>query len=542
MKSKIFFIGAALAVTALLSASCKDFLQEDPKGRLASDTFFATQNDIDMSLTSMYRLISNANYAPDPNGWAYCGDDMTTHWGSNKGRFAEVDGFYASNDSDVTNGGNSVWRTRYNVIKCANWILANVEKAETSEAEINIAKGQAHYWRAASYLYLVQAYGPIPMVLSTENDNFETELSSIEAVYEQIVKDLTDAETELPEKFSGSPRRQNGVDLFVNQAGAKATLAGVYMAMAGYPLNKGTAYYTLAASKAKEVIDGVNSGKYAYALEKEFKFVYAMDHNYSKEVLIGATYMNQDGSWTQPSMCTSANLFESLGGWGDCWPEIKYWKEYPEGPRKDAVFNPQILVPNDAASGVLHNWWDKDSDGNFLISEHHPMFSIFSVNDSGSGNINAPYDYTLKTSTRMTNGLWHRMLRYSEVLCWYAEAVGRGGQGDQAFAMDCLKQVRDRAGYDKPVSAATLAEDAMNEHGYEVAGNFTALFPRAADMLRMNILKDHFAYRVSNPGVEVAPGVVIKEDIVPKATTWNDNMNYLPYSYNDSEKNPNLKR
>lgn len=542
MKSKIFFIGAALAVTALLSASCKDFLQEDPKGKLTPSTFYATQDDLDMSLTAMYRLVSNANYAPDPNGWAYCGDDMTTHWGSNKGRFAEVDGFYSSNGSDVNSGGNSVWETRYRVIKAANSILANVDRAETSETEINTTKGNAHYWRAVSYLYLVRAYGPIPLVETTENDNFETVPSSVADVYDFIVKDLIAAESELPVAYTASPRHLYGVDIFVNKVGAKATLAGVYMAMAGYPLNLGTAYYTLAATKAKEVIDGVNNGTYPYGLEEEFKYVYSMDHNYSKEVIVGTTYRDQNGGWGQPSMCTSANLFESLGGWGDCWPEIKYWKEFPEGARKDAIFNPLILVPNDIENGVLRNWYDKDGSGEWYISEHHPMFSVFSVNADGNTNINAPYDYRLKTSTNMTNGFWHRFLRYSEVLCWYAEAVGRGGQGDQAFAMDCLKQVRDRAGYDKAVSAATLAEDAYTEHGYEVAGNFTALFPRASDMLRTNTLKDHFAARVANAGVEVIPGLVVKEDIVPKTSTWNDNMNYLPYPYNDSEKNPNLKR
>lgn len=36
---------------------------------------------------------------------------------------------------------------------------------------------------------------------------------------------------------------------------------------------------------------------------------------------------------------TDSNLFESLGGWGDGWGEIKFWKEFPAGPRKDATYN-----------------------------------------------------------------------------------------------------------------------------------------------------------------------------------------------------------
>lgn len=51
-------------------------------------------------------------------------------------------------------------------------------------------------------------------------------------------------------------------DVYVTQQAVKSTLAAVYMSMAGYPLNKGQEYYAKAAEKAKEVIDGVNSGKY----------------------------------------------------------------------------------------------------------------------------------------------------------------------------------------------------------------------------------------------------------------------------------------
>ena len=36
---------------------------------------------------------------------------------------------------------------------------------------------------------------------------------------------------------------------------AKACLADAYMTMAGWPLNKGTEYYGLAAAQAKEIMD-----------------------------------------------------------------------------------------------------------------------------------------------------------------------------------------------------------------------------------------------------------------------------------------------
>src|SRR5690606_17038120 len=68
-----------------------------------------------------------------------------------------------------------------------------------------------------------------------------------EAVYELIVQDLTSAEA------SGLP--WTDASGRVSLGAVKSLLAEVYLTMAGYPLQKGETYYTLAAEKAKEVID-----------------------------------------------------------------------------------------------------------------------------------------------------------------------------------------------------------------------------------------------------------------------------------------------
>ena len=138
----------------------------------------------------------------------------------------------------------------------------------------------------------------------------------------------------------------------------------------------------------------------------------------------------------QDSQLTSCDQFESLGGWGDAWGEIRFWQKFPEGPRKDATYDPQILKPNKDGNGYeLHNWYDKSEDG-WVIPECHPMFSVFSVNwePSTKTNIDAPYDYTLPASQNMCNGHRHRLIRYAEVKLWYAEAAARAGESDLSLA------------------------------------------------------------------------------------------------------------
>lgn len=173
------------------------------------------------------------------------------------------------------------------------------------------------------------------------------------------------------------------------------------------------------------------------------------------------------------------------------------------------------------------------------------MFTLFTVNSENGADVAAPYDYTKPISNRMTNGHRHRVIRYSEVLLWYAEAVGRSGQ-ITPDALQALKQVQDRAGYTTtpqvPATPQALAEAAFNEHGWEVGGYWLSLVTRRADLFRMNKLKDYFLTRVANAPIQVATGITAKESIEMTKTTWTDDMVYFPYPGEDARKNKNLKR
>lgn len=530
MNTKYFLAAIALSSTIM---SCSDFLKEDAKGRMTQEKAFITQQDIDADITGLYLAVAGTQAWTNMQIAEWQGDDLTTNPGSNKQAYAEADRFAMSN---TNKGALAAWQQFYNLIKRANFIINNIGKASISQEEHNIAIGQAKYWRAYAYFALVRYFGDIPLVLDETNDNYTMNVSKVEDVYKQIIQDLKDSEN-LPTKYNDAPRALNGVNVYITQQAVKSTMAAVYMAMAGFPLNK-TENYELAAQKAKEVIDGVNNGTYEYKLNDNYKDVYAMSNNYNTETVVGINYYPVIGDWREESsQLTSCQLFESLGGWGDGWAEYQFWKDFPEGPRKDATYAPQIRLKN----GTLVNFWD-EQDGIALVPEKHPMFVAYTVNaDENGKNIDAPFDYTKKPSENMTNGHCHRLIRYSEVLLWYAEAKARTGNVD-ALAIECLKKVRDRAGYNEPVpqNANDLAEAAFREHGWEVAGYWDAIVTRRADLLRANKLKDVFEARAKNAGTEVASGIVLKEmDYSNK--TWNDKFVYMPYPDIDASKNHNLK-
>lgn len=558
--NKKILLGCLFAASVLTTTSCSDFLDEDPNGQMSKANVFKSQADLDASIHTIYEKLNQTQSWTNPMYPQWQGDDMTANPGSNKQAVAALDVF----SSDGENKGvKDAWSQHFALIKACNWVIENASKTPTSQEEINIALGNAHFWRAYAYFYMVRVFGPLPMVLKTDPSATNVAPSSVEEIYNLIVEDLKKAEGWLPTSYSQAPRNHDGVDAWVTKQATQATLTAVYMAMAGYPLNKGKEYYALAAAKAKEVIDA--NGTYGFYNDPVWNHVYSMGHNYNKETILGIDNNWNSGSWDHDSELTSCCRFEGLGdgGWGDAWGEIAFWKRYPEGPRKDAVYAPKITFQDGATITKVCNWWDLDAEGKPVVEAYHPMFAIYTVNCDGDNLAKekfAPYNYLEPNYTNMTNGRRHRLIRYAELLLWYAESAARSG-GDLAKAKEYLREVRKRAVTDVEnvtlsdgtkvaianMTADQLAEACYIEHGWEVAGQWTQMVTRRADEFRMNELKKNFDYRVANKPVVVAvengKEYTAKESVPVVKSTWaGDESIYLPYPTTEVEKNPNLKR
>lgn len=565
---KLLYTGCFMAASLLSLTSCGDFLDEDPKGQLNPETFYTIEDDYTAGVNTLYDKVNQTQSWTNPMYPQWQGDDITANPGSNKQACAALDAF----DSDGANKGvTEAWTQHYAVIKTANLIIEGSEKFPGDKAKIATALGNAHFWRAYSYYYLVRVFGKLPIITKTNIEQFDAQPSEIEKVYELIVQDLKDAINELPTGYDKEPARLFGVDVWATKQAAQSTLAAVYMSMAGYPLNKGTEYYKLAAELAKDVI--TNNGTYGFILNPDWKEVYSMGNNYNMETVLG---INNDakGWWDHDSQLSSCCRFEGLGdgGWGDAWGEIAFWKRYPEGPRKNAIYAPKVTfqetitekigdkeVKKDKISKAVY-WWELDNNGKPVVDAYHPMFTIFTVNADEKGTmLKQPYDYMGINYKGMVNDRRHNLIRYSEVLLWYAESAARAGLSDLTEAKNCLKQVRSRAVTDVEnvtlgdgttvkidnMSAAQLAEACYIEHGWEVAGNWVSMVTRRSDELRMDELKKNFEYRVANAPIVVAKEggkeYTAKESVTVKGA-WSEDRIYCPYPTTDGEKNPNLKR
>ena len=138
--------------------------------------------------------------------------------------------------TDVNNSyPTKIFNYLYVSIGEANRTIAKADSssvsANLSQTSISLARARAKFIRGLSYLYLTQLWGEVPLILNTTSTAAEqTTRRSIDDVYTQIVKDLKDAEVDLP---SYDQIRSNP-----SKGSANAILARAYLSWASNPLTQ----------------------------------------------------------------------------------------------------------------------------------------------------------------------------------------------------------------------------------------------------------------------------------------------------------------
>ncbi|GAB3505363.1 RagB/SusD family nutrient uptake outer membrane protein [Spirosoma knui] len=486
-----------IGIAALLTAGCTGYLEEDTTGLLYGGNVLSTQDGLESALTGAYRGLGNQwGYGflhPSATAATIGSDDVTTHPASNKADWREFDQF---NVSTTNQRSGAVYNGCYKAIQGANNVINNYQKTVGTKATIDIIAGEAHFIRAFSYYWLTRFYGNIPLITVGEYsaDLLTVKKSTPAEVYALIVEDLKKAETMLP-----NTRRDPGRP---NAGSAKAYLADVYLTMAGWPL-KQTDKYDLAAAKAKEVID--NSTKYGFALLPTFAEVFANDP--AVAILPESVFQINGftgGSGTANATYGNTTMPGEEGGWDDMFAELNFFRDFPEGPRKDATFRTQFGL------GATTIPWQQSLT-------KHPYYKKWYI----KGNV-----------VTSSSSLPSVMMRYPHVLTVYAEAKARGTGGPDQAAYDALNKVRlrGRAAGAKSLSpadglsSAQFADEVVQERAWEFACEYTRWF----DLIRLEKVEEANAKKSPEDLQPIKP--------ITKANYWFT----LPYS--DTSINPNLNQ
>jgi hypothetical protein len=275
-KISIIFVAGAFLINV---TSCKKILQENPKSNIVP-SFLSTQGGLAGGIAGVYNDL-RSSYGTE-------GFELTQYAGTDEnfaGVSAQSNGMFSTYNG--INGGtfSGFWGTWYQDINTLNGILQFGPGAGLPASTLNLYIGQAKFLRAYCYYYLVTTYGSVPL-----HTTFNTQASSsdtrapIADVYNLIIKDLTDASTELPVTVTAPFLGKTAT-----QATAQFMLAKVYLTR-GWSSVAQSGDFAQAATIATTLIN--NQATYGIGLWQNYADAFAIANDYGKEVLLVSDHDN----------------------------------------------------------------------------------------------------------------------------------------------------------------------------------------------------------------------------------------------------------
>ncbi|WP_158797157.1 RagB/SusD family nutrient uptake outer membrane protein [Pedobacter sp. L105] len=183
--------------------SCKKLTEANPPGaQLVTTNVFKDSVTVQSAIAGMYLV-----FAPTGTGSAY---RLTL---STLPAFSADEMQFVGNTFDtfinnglISNDGNvaSIWNNSYSAIYNANSIIEGIATSSNLSVRFqNQALAEARFIRAFSYFYLVNLFGDVPLVLSTNvSQNSTLPKTPVADIYKQITADLKFAQSNLPSDYS----------------------------------------------------------------------------------------------------------------------------------------------------------------------------------------------------------------------------------------------------------------------------------------------------------------------------------------------------
>lgn len=252
----------------ILNTSCNKFLDKDPLGQITEDEYFNSETNANAAVIGAYRSMMNSfSYGQS----TVIVPEFSAVHVRHSAVFPEYETFATHNIQAINPWTSNMWQALYATINAANNVIdevPNMDQSMISEEKKKLFIGEAKFIRALNYFFLVRAFERIPLKLKAtkEGDDLNTPQVEKEETYAQIVKDLTEAITDLPKEnpYTGDAARGRA-----SHYGAKALLAKVYLYQAAFSND-----YKKAADLANEVI---SSG--GYSLVPDFSTIWTTQNS-----------------------------------------------------------------------------------------------------------------------------------------------------------------------------------------------------------------------------------------------------------------------
>lgn len=363
--NKKYFGSIALASIAMLSASCSDFLEQDNRSNVSTESFYTTSTGFESLTNSMYSSL-RAMFNMQPNLFVG-GTDL---YGDGKSESVEYT-YYTL--TPASGGLKTFYDNCYKGIQLCNAVIAYSEKTQQT-ALVPQYVAEARVIRAWYYFQLVQQFGGVPLA----NEQYTSavmsfERSSLKDCYAFIISEL--------EAVANGSDLKGAAPVRANKRAAQFLLAKAYLTR-GWLNGQGD---EAIEENIAEASDFANAEKYASA---------AIGSQVPAESIETAFDVNNEGS---------AEFF---------WT-VQYSGDAVNNPKNDGSYQ---MAQFGAYLGGAEMPNNKAIDGNYS-----PLFNLHKQFDKGDGR----YEQTFMLeyhgeSVPKSNYFGFYNDKDSKIWCYYA--------------------------------------------------------------------------------------------------------------------------
>lgn len=409
---KLLVVGCC--ITLLFGSGCS--LDEPNYGSIDNTNFYKQQSDIDYALTGAYLQLRMTW-----NEWALnhyfigdCNTDDALNGGKGETDKKELFDLSTFNVYSTNSYVSKRWQILYALINRCNDVIYYAPEATGDQATLKRYMNEAKVLRAFGYYTLVTSFGDVPLFTAplTPGQASVTARTDKEVVYQQIIADLTDA-TDLPAKGEYPATDQYRVTSGL----AKVLLGKVYMFRGDF------------VNAEKYLGEVVSSGKYNLLADYGFNWTKENENSIESVFEIPNKVENKsvETGTNVPHYFTSRSNVPGYQGYGYHIPSQDLFAAFsPDDPRITYVFT---------QTGDRYVGDEKAQDN--------------SISTTGYQD----YKLTVPAIDKVGFDVWMisyniRLIRYSDVLLLYAEALNENGKGGEALSH--LNKVRQRARMTNP--------------------------------------------------------------------------------------------
>ena len=414
----------SICLMLLTFSSCKDFLETAPIDTLSPSNYYETEQQLNSALMGVYDVMATAPvYGGEMLGRMGLEADEGFH-----NRSAQITAVHVYDVSVADPSVEAFYKTFYDGINRANYLLANIDKPSMDETKRGIIKGEALFLRGFYHFMLTRHFGDIPLRIEPTLSATES-VSRVPAkeVYEQIIADMTEAEGLLATRTATAIGKAGRVNL----SAVRGILARVCLNMAGAPVND-VSKYAEARKWAKLVIDSeehelnpsfkqvfINMSSDLYDIKESIWEVEFWGNGSTPYVELGRVGSNNGITYTtepqDPTMGYSYGFLSTT--------EKQFNRYKPNDLRRDWTIAPYSTTGNP----VVKRDWTPVQILNRNSAKWRREYEPYAVKAKNGGSINFP------------------LLRYSDVLLMFAEADNYLTTVPSADATEAVNKVRRRS-------------------------------------------------------------------------------------------------